>query len=77
MTDDRSLFIEVLALLANGSIARRLALTPKAVANHVSSVLAELQLPDRAAARLRTRRAGLGESQQLVRRTGEMSREVG
>ncbi|MFF3584986.1 response regulator [Streptomyces mirabilis] len=56
---------EVLALLANGwpngRIARHLALTPKTVANHVSNILTKLQTPDRAAAMLRARRAGLGE----------------
>ncbi|WP_327425894.1 response regulator transcription factor [Streptomyces sp. NBC_01236] len=56
---------EVLALLANGwpnsRIARHLALTPKTVANHVSNILTKLQTPDRTAAMLRARRAGLGE----------------
>ncbi|MER5472213.1 response regulator transcription factor [Streptomyces sp. NPDC002935] len=56
---------EVLALLANGwpnsRIARHLALTSKTVANHVSNILTKLQMPDRAAAMLRARRAGLGE----------------
>ncbi|WP_416981358.1 response regulator [Streptomyces sp. T028] len=56
---------EVLALLANGwpntRIARRLALTPKTVANHVSNILTKLQAPDRTTAILKARRAGLGE----------------
>jgi DNA-binding NarL/FixJ family response regulator len=56
---------DVLALLANGwpnsRIAWRLALTPKTVANHVSNILAKLHAPDRAAAMLSARRAGLGD----------------
>ncbi|WP_329297246.1 LuxR C-terminal-related transcriptional regulator [Streptomyces sp. NBC_00659] len=56
---------EVLALLANGwfngRIARQVSLTPKTVANHASNILTKLQTPDRAAAMLRARRAGLGE----------------
>lgn len=56
---------EVLGLLANGwqngRIARRLALSPKTVANHVSNILAKLQAPDRAAAMIQARRAGLGD----------------
>ncbi|MGI5144193.1 response regulator [Streptomyces sp. CA-106110] len=55
---------EVLALLANGwpnsRIGRHLTLTPKTVANHVSNILTKLQTPDRTAAMLRARRAGLG-----------------
>lgn len=56
---------DVLALLANGwtngRIARNLSLTPKTVANHVSSILNKLQAPDRTAAILQARRVGLGE----------------
>jgi DNA-binding NarL/FixJ family response regulator len=56
---------EVLGLLANGwpnsRIARHLGLTPKTVANHVSNILTKLHAPDRAAAILQARRAGLGE----------------
>lgn len=56
---------EVLSLLANGwpnsRIARHLQLTPKTVANNVSNILAKLHAPDRTAAILRARRAGLGE----------------
>ncbi|MEQ3554557.1 response regulator transcription factor [Pseudonocardia nematodicida] len=55
---------EVLALLADGAgnavIAHRLALSPKTVRNHVSSVLAKLQVADRAQAGARARDAGLG-----------------
>ncbi|WP_261554791.1 response regulator [Frankia tisae] len=56
---------DVLGLVANGwpnsRIGRALGLTPKTVANHVSNILAKLNAPDRAAAILRARRAGLGE----------------
>jgi DNA-binding NarL/FixJ family response regulator len=56
---------DVLTLLANGwpngRIARRLSLTPKTVANHISNILVKLHAPDRAAAILSARRAGLGE----------------
>ena len=57
--------LEVLGLLANGwpngRIARHLTLSPKTVANHVSNILTKLQAPDRAAAIVQARRAGLGE----------------
>jgi DNA-binding NarL/FixJ family response regulator len=56
---------EVLSLLANGwpngRIARQLGLTAKTVANHVSSILTKLQVPDRTAVILQARRAGMGE----------------
>lgn len=55
---------EVLELLAaglpTGQVARRLGLSDKTVRNHVSAVLAKLQVPDRAAAVARAREAGLG-----------------
>ncbi|MDQ4091167.1 MAG: LuxR C-terminal-related transcriptional regulator [Actinomycetota bacterium] len=55
---------EVVALLADGLsntlIGRRLGLTPKPVANHVSNILTKLQAVDRAEAVVRARRAGLG-----------------
>jgi DNA-binding NarL/FixJ family response regulator len=55
---------EVLDLLATGArnreIARRLVLSEKTVRNHVSSVLLKLQAPDRTAAAVRARDAGLG-----------------
>lgn len=55
---------EVLALLADGTsnalIARKLGLTPKTVANHVSNILTKLHAVDRAEAVVRARRAGLG-----------------
>ncbi|MFT3873112.1 MAG: response regulator transcription factor [Nocardioides sp.] len=55
---------EVLDLVARGfdnaQIARRLVLSPKTVRNHVSSVLTKLALPDRSAAIIAARDAGLG-----------------
>jgi DNA-binding NarL/FixJ family response regulator len=56
---------QVLDLLANGwpnsRIARHLVLSPKTVANNISTILTKLQAPDRAAAIVQARRAGLGE----------------
>ena len=55
---------EILDLLAagltNSAIAVRLGLSPKTVANHLSSIFAKLQVADRAQAILRAREAGLG-----------------
>lgn len=55
---------EVLDLLAfgcrNHEIARRLGMADKTVRNHVSQVLLKLQVPDRTAAALKARAAGLG-----------------
>jgi DNA-binding NarL/FixJ family response regulator len=55
---------EILDLLAsalpNPAIADRLGLSPKTVANHLSSIFAKLQVADRAMAILRAREAGLG-----------------
>ena len=55
---------EVLDLLAAGmrnhAIAHRLGLSEKTVRNHVSTVLTKLQVPDRTAAALKGRKAGLG-----------------
>ena len=55
---------EILGLLAQGhpnpSIARRLSLSPKTVANYVSAIFAKLQVADRAEAMIRAREAGLG-----------------
>jgi DNA-binding NarL/FixJ family response regulator len=55
---------EILTYLADGesnpAIAARLYLSPKTVRNHVSSILAKLQVADRRQAMLRAREAGLG-----------------
>jgi DNA-binding NarL/FixJ family response regulator len=55
---------EVLRLLADGfdnpAVARRLAVSGKTVRNHVSNIISKLQVPDRTAAILRARDAGLG-----------------
>jgi DNA-binding NarL/FixJ family response regulator len=55
---------EVLDLIAGGlpnsTIARRLNLAPKTVSNHISTIFAKLNLPDRPAAIVRAREAGLG-----------------
>ena len=55
---------EVLDLLAAGlrnhAIADRLSLSEKTVRNHVSNVLMKLQVPDRTAAAIKAREAGLG-----------------
>lgn len=55
---------QVLDLLAagrrNSAIARELGLSEKTVRNHLSSILTKLQVPDRSAAIVRAREAGLG-----------------
>lgn len=55
---------EVLDLIAGGlrnsAIARRLSLSPKTVSNHISTIFAKLNVPDRAAAIIHAREAGLG-----------------
>lgn len=55
---------EILALLAQGvsnaTIGRRLSLSPKTVANRVSTILGKLQVADRAQAMLKAREAGMG-----------------
>ena len=52
-----------MALLATGyrnhEIARRLGMSDKTVRNHVSQVLLKLQVPDRTAAALKAKDAGL------------------
>ena len=56
---------DVLDLLAvgcrNHEIARRLGMAEKTVRNHVSQLLLKLQVPDRTAAALKARGAGLGQ----------------
>jgi len=55
---------DVLELLAvgcrNHEIARRLGMAEKTVRNHVSQLLLKLQVPDRTAAALKAREAGIG-----------------
>ena len=55
---------EVLRLMAAGhdntALSRRLGISGKTVRNHVSTILAKLQVADRTAAVLRAHRAGLG-----------------
>jgi DNA-binding NarL/FixJ family response regulator len=55
---------EVLGLLAagrdNAGVARRLAVSPKTVRNHVSNIITKLHVSDRSGAILRARDAGLG-----------------
>ena len=57
---------EVLDLVARGydnrRIAKALFLSDKTVRNHVSNLMARLEAPDRAAAILRARRAGMGRA---------------
>lgn len=57
---------EVLDLMAAGernqAIADRLFLSPKTVANHISSIFVKLAVADRSAAIVRARRGGLGGS---------------
>jgi DNA-binding NarL/FixJ family response regulator len=57
---------DILELLADGNsnpaMARRLGLSSRTVANHVSSILSKLGLGDRAQAAVAARRAGLGSS---------------
>ncbi|WP_436793348.1 response regulator [Actinospongicola halichondriae] len=57
---------EILDLVAEGhdnaSVARRLAVSPKTVRNHLSNVFTKLQVTDRAQAIVRAREGGLGRS---------------
>jgi DNA-binding NarL/FixJ family response regulator len=57
---------DVLDLIAagrpNGEIGRRLGISPKTVANHISSIFSKLQVADRAEAIIRARDAGLGRT---------------
>lgn len=67
--------VDVLDLVARGeanpAIARRLQLTDKTVRNHLSNILAKLQVADRAQAIVLAREAGLG------RRTGRPAEDPG
>jgi DNA-binding NarL/FixJ family response regulator len=58
---------DILELVARGldnlTIARQLVLTPKTVRNHVSNVLAKLDVTDRSQAIVMARRRGLGQDE--------------
>jgi DNA-binding NarL/FixJ family response regulator len=57
---------EVLGLIAagarNAEIARKMAIAPKTVANHISAIFAKLQVADRSEAIILARDAGLGRA---------------
>lgn len=62
LTDrEREVLSQLAAGRSNGEIARTLLLSPRTVANHVSSILTKLQATDRIQAALRARDAGLGK----------------
>ena len=56
---EREILTLLAAALPNAAIATRLGLSPKTVANHLSSIFTKLQVADRSAAILRAREAGL------------------
>jgi DNA-binding NarL/FixJ family response regulator len=58
---ERSVLELVAEGMNNAAIGRRLGLSPKTVANHVSNILTKLQIADRAEAIVRARRAGLAD----------------
>lgn len=64
--------LQVLDLIAadmgNQTISRRLGVSPKTVANTVSTILVKIGAPDRARAAATARAAGLGEPQQIHRK---------
>lgn len=57
---EREILEEIALGHANATIARHLSLSPKTIANHVSNIFAKLQVPDRPAAIVRAREAGIG-----------------
>ena len=59
-TREREILDLLAAAMPNSMIATRLGLSPKTVANHLSSIFTKLQVADRAQAILRARDAGLG-----------------
>ncbi|MFZ1488795.1 MAG: response regulator transcription factor [Ilumatobacteraceae bacterium] len=62
LTDrEREVLNQLAAGKSNGEIAQTLLLSPRTVANHVSSILTKLQATDRIQAALRARDAGLGK----------------
>jgi len=60
---ERQILDLLAAAMPNSMIATRLGLSPKTVANHLSSIFTKLQVADRAQAILRARDAGLGARQ--------------
>jgi len=70
--------VEILDLVAAGlptaTIAQRLGLSAKTVSNHVSNILAKLQVTDRTQAAMRARDAGLGRSSTDTSPTSDPSR---
>ena len=62
-TRERQILDLLAAAMPNSMIATRLGLSPKTVANHLSSIFTKLQVADRAQAILRARDAGLGAKQ--------------
>ncbi|HWV35908.1 MAG TPA: response regulator transcription factor [Thermomicrobiales bacterium] len=61
---------EIAAGYSNSMIAQHLSLSTKTVANHVSTILAKLQVPDRNAAIVRARELGYGGATGHERETG-------
>jgi DNA-binding NarL/FixJ family response regulator len=59
---EREVLDLIAAGLSNSQIATRLYISGKTVSNHVSNIFAKLHLPDRAAAIVRAREAGLGHN---------------
>ena len=65
LTDRERGVLDLMAVgLRNREIATRLGLSDKTVRNHVSAILLKLQVPDRTAAALKAREAGLGRDAQ-------------
>jgi len=61
LTDREHAILDLIAGgLRNHAIAERLGLSPKTVANHISSIFAKLQVTDRSEAIVRAREQGLG-----------------
>lgn len=58
-TREREILVLLAGNLGNAAIAARLGLSPKTVANHLSSIFTKLSVADRAGAILRAREAGL------------------
>jgi DNA-binding NarL/FixJ family response regulator len=59
---EREVLEEIASGHNNATIARHLSLSTKTVANHVSTILGKLQVPDRSSAIVRAREAGFGGS---------------